>query len=432
VPAPALQVTVPIGHELLGQCIKQGHALVQRASLVGDFSDYESWKSARKQWIDPTVQALEHMYSGPGQARDFLDAVSCPEDPKRWQEQYAADLKCVKDAIDVLTLLQGELAFTGNGESAGATELTAGDPQPAGGSASAGATDEPPVLDAGTIDYQQVRPNGVTEQPAQAAAAAAADDGDGDGDGDAHDAAAGASDRGAAEHELVEQPAPAADLETPEPQRTPSVSSFAEPPRGEAAEREPGVGAELTPAQQVGSQLAHHANGATPAERDPAGGPAPARTRQVLLAHGRDERWKQAVEHLLEQAGEHEIRIINQRSGERSRLADALDDEPATPSRYAVVLLTADDVGGPRLESDSEPFFSTRAHQEVVFQMGFLVAALSPGRVCVLYEDGVELPYELDGVSHVRLDLAGMWQPKLLLHLRRAGFDYDMNKLVAV
>jgi hypothetical protein len=34
-----MQVSVPIGHELLGQCIKQGQALVQRASLVGDFSD---------------------------------------------------------------------------------------------------------------------------------------------------------------------------------------------------------------------------------------------------------------------------------------------------------------------------------------------------------------------------------------------------------
>jgi len=361
-PAPTLQVSVPIGHELLGQCIKQGHALVQRASLVGDFSDYESWKSARKQWIDPTVQALEHMYGGPREGHDFVDVVTCPEESRRWQEQYAADLKCVEEAIDLLTVLQGELAFSGSGQPASAAELAPGDPQPADGAASA----------------------------------------DTDTDTDT-----------AAEHEAAARPAAAPDLETPEQRTAPSVSSFAEPSRDEAGERGAAVGAELTPAQQVGSQLAHHANGTAPAERDPAGAAAPARTRQVLLAHGRDERWKQAVEHLLEQAGEHEIRIVSQRSGGRGRLADALDDEPATASRYAVVLLTA-------------------AHQEVVFQMGFLVAALSPGRVCVLYEDGVELPYELDGVSHVRLDLAGTWQPKLLLHLRRAGFDYDMNKLVGV
>lgn len=420
-PVPTLQVSVPIGHELLGQCINQGQALVQRASLVGDFSDYESWKSARKQWIDPTVQALEHMYGGPREARDFLDTVTCPEDPKRWQEQYAADLKCVEEAIDVLTLLQGELALTGGGQAAGAAEPAPGDPQPTSVAASAGAAGEAPARDGSTIDSGQVSPNGAPEQPAQERVAA-----------EAQEAAAKASDPAeAAKHEPPERFAPAPELEPPEQGRTPSAGSFAEPSRSEADERGPGVGAQLAPAQQVGSQLAHHANGTAPAERDPTGAAASARMRQVLLAHGRDERWKQAVEHLLEQAGEHEIRIINQRSGERGRLADALD-EPATASHYAVVLLTADDVGGPRLESDSEPFFSTRAHQEVVFQMGFLVAALSPGRVCVLYEDGVELPYELEGVSHVRLDLAGTWQPKLLLHLRRAGFDYDMNKLVGV
>jgi predicted nucleotide-binding protein len=384
VPAPTLQVSVPIGHELLGQCIKQGHALVQRASLVGDFSDYESWKSARKQWIDPTVQALEHMYGGPSEARDFLEATTCPENPQRWQEQYAADLKCVEQAIDLLTVLQGELAFAGDRRTAGtATELAPGDPPGPGDSQPTG----DPLAAGGAASSAAIA------QPAR--------------------------------------PAAALDLE-PEPQTSPGSDPFGAPFRDEADERGPGVGAELEPAQQVGSELAHHASGTAPAERDPAGAAAPARTRQVLLAHGRDERWRQAVEHLLEQAGEHEIRIISRRSGERDRLADALDDEPQTASRYAVVLLTADDIGGRRLESDSEPFFSTRAQQEVVFQMGFLVAALSPGRVCVLYEDGVELPYELDGVSHVRLDLGGAWQPKLLLHLRRAGFDYDMNKLVGV
>jgi predicted nucleotide-binding protein len=341
---PALEVSVPIGHELLGQCIKQGRALEQRASLVGDFSDYESWKSARKQWIEATVQALEHMYGGPRAAREFFEAVTCPEETQRWQEQYAADLKCVAEAIDLLTVLQGELAF-GPAGAPPAAELPAGAaPAPAG------------------LRLREEGADGATEEGEQA------------------------------------------------------------------------VGAELEPAQPLGSQLAQQAGASAPAEREPAAA-APAsssRAHQVLLAHGRDERWRQAVEHLLEQAGEHEIRIVNRRAGNGAgRLADALGEE--TPaSRYAVVLLTADDVGAPRLESEAEPFFSTRAHQEVVFQMGFLVAALSPGRVCVLYEDGVELPYDLEGISHVRLDLAGTWQPKLLLHLRRAGFDYDMNKLVEV
>src|SRR6476469_8989255 len=124
-----LNVSVPIAHELLAQYLDQGQALVQRASLVGDFSDYESWKAARKQWIEPTVKALEHAYDGSKQADEFKSAVTPSDGSQRWQQQYAIDLDCVKAAIDVLTLLQGELAFerAGDGALSPAAELGAGE-----------------------------------------------------------------------------------------------------------------------------------------------------------------------------------------------------------------------------------------------------------------------------------------------------------------
>jgi len=365
-----LEVSIPIAHELLAQCIKQGQALVQRASLVGDFSDYESWKSARKQWIEPTVQALEHMYGGAREAREFAEAATCTENVKRWQEQYAADLQCVEQAIDLLNVLQGELAF-GDGSARTAAEAPITAASPNAGELNAGEHGL-----AGENEHGNVN---AGDPPGSAGHVSLVD-------------------------EIIEtQP---------------------------SAQQEPGAEL-LTRAPPLGAELTQQNEDTAPAERPAAHAPAPARAGgEVLLAHGRDERWKQAVEHLLDQAGEHEIRIVNRRSQERARFAEELA-EGGPGSRYAVVLLTADDIGGPRLESDAEPYFSTRAHQEVIFEMGFLVAALTPGRVCVLYEDGVELPCDLEGISHVRLDLAGTWQPKLLLHLRRAGFDYDLNKLVA-
>jgi predicted nucleotide-binding protein len=412
-----LQVSVPIAYELLAQCIKQGEALVQRASLVGDFSDYESWKAARKQWIDPTAQALAHMYGGPSEAREFAEGATCPEGTKRWQEQYGADLKCVKQSLAFLTELQGELAFTnGNGSSAG--ELASGDASlSAGGEAT---TTNPYGAQSGGTEHREL-------------AGAALEPGSVEGD---------VREERSPEPAAAQTPAQAAaDTYGREPQReqeppTEREAAEAQPSQAPAVEQtlpqeHAPVGAELAHPQQVGAELAQHAQPSPPAEREPRHAPAPAGTRDVYLAHGRDEKWKQAVEHLLEQSGEHEIKIVNRRAHERARLTDELREDPQG-SHYAVVLLTADDVGGARLESDTEPYFSTRAHQQVVFEMGFLVAALTPGRVCVLYEDGVELPCDLDGVSHVRLDLAGTWQPKLLLHLRRAGFDYDMNRLASV
>ena len=64
--------------------------------------------------------------------------------------------------------------------------------------------------------------------------------------------------------------------------------------------------------------------------------------------------------------------------------------------------------------------------------MGFLVAALTPHCVCVLYEDGVELPCDVEGIAYVRLDMAGTWKSNLLLKLRAAGFNYDLNRLAPV
>jgi predicted nucleotide-binding protein len=423
-----LQVSVPIAYELLAQCIKQGQALVQRASLVGDFSDYESWKAARSQWIDPTVQALEHMYGGPTEAHEFAGAATCPEGSKRWQEQYGADLKCVKEAIDFLTVLQGELAFENGSRPMAAAKLVAGgDALGVDKDDLSTVRDEPQAMPqiradlAGDVVELQERDVEARQERSSEHAPTSEQE-------------SFAERAREAEPEHTREPA---DMRESEDEHEPvdaqaltATHSEDTPEEAEPTQQYPAVGAELAHSQLLGAELAQHAQPAPPAEREPHEAPATARTRDVYLAHGRDEKWKQAVEHLLEQAGEHEIKIVSRRANERARLTEELRED-APGSHYAVVLLTADDVGGARLESDTEPYFSTRAHQEVVFEMGFLVAALSPGRVCVLYEDGVELPCDLDGVLHVRLDLAGTWQPKLLLHLRRAGFDYDMNKLAA-
>jgi predicted nucleotide-binding protein len=131
---------------------------------------------------------------------------------------------------------------------------------------------------------------------------------------------------------------------------------------------------------------------------------------------------------LLEAAGAHEVTVMHDGPNEEGTLVERFAG--AAQSGYAIALLTADDVGTPRLDPGEEPYFSPRARQGVVFQLGFLVGALTPSRVCVLYEHGVELPSNLDGLAYVRFDVAGAWQPKLLAELRRAGFDYDPAKLV--
>jgi predicted nucleotide-binding protein len=406
-----LEVSIPIAYELLAQCIKQGQALVQRASLVGDFSDYESWKAARKQWIDPTTQALQHMYAGEREARDFADTVICAEGTKRWQDQYAADLDCVKSAIDLLTLLQGELAFDAHRPAP--AEQALGSPGERDAPALAPAAHEQPGDE--RREREQLEREQQRSPPSERELETA----------DVTDMA-DLTDLATADHGNHDERSPSAPTDggrEADDVHMPAERIGESPPRA--------VGSELAArAPLLGAQLAAQHDDSPLAERVETSMPQPTRARKVLLAHGRDDRWAQAVAHLLEQAGSHELTILDQRAEQRAELLEDAGDQRAAP-RYAVVLLTADDIGGRRLESAEEPYFAPRARQDVVFEMGFLAAALTPACVCVLYEEGVELPCELDEISHVRLDLAGTWQPKLLMKLRRAGFDYDLNRLVS-
>jgi len=325
--------------ELLFRCIEQGEALLERAGLIGDFSDYESWRGARKLWIERTVDTLGRIYEGCEELDRFRGEASSSAGGQQWQAEYRHDSSCMRSAIDVLVSLQDEVAVP------------------------------PPV------------------------------------------------------HALAEQEADASGFgrdysPDPDPQPAP------EDDRAPEADPPPTV-AEIAPAPSPDIELAPALPATTSAHTRRQHG------AQVFLVHGRDEKLKQAVAELLQSAGPHEITIVNERPADRRMLLEHFE-ERTNGSHYAVVLLTADDVGAPRLDSAREPFYAPRARQGVVFEMGVLVAALTPRCMCVLYEDGVELPFDMDGISYVRLDLAGTWQSKLLLHMRSAGFDYDLNRLAPI
>jgi predicted nucleotide-binding protein len=205
------------------------------------------------------------------------------------------------------------------------------------------------------------------------------------------------------------------------------------PTEGSEPEQEPLVGSELTPAPAGGAELEQRLADGSGSSRPAttSDGPGPGGMRRVFLVHGRNYRWKQAVVNVLEHAGSHAVVVLSERANGHGTVVEQFG-QPGAGSSFAVVLLTADDVGAPQVDSEQEPFFSPRACQSVVFEMGFLVAALTPHCVCVLYEDGVELPCDVEGIAYVRLDLAGAWKSNLLLKLRTAGFNYDLNRLAPV
>ncbi len=329
------QVSRDAAKELLAKPLEEGRALLGQASLVGDFSDYESWRATRTQWIERTTEIVARILDAPEEADKFRAAGSASGGgAERWQLEYERNSECLRAVIDLLISLPDRPEFPPGAQLALSS----------------------------TVGAELALVSSVRSERA---------------------------------------PEPSLGLE---PEQEPSATEFAQP-------------------YTDGSMSSP--DGTVPAD------PEPVRAGQLFFVCGRNEAWTLAVAGLLDRTGPHRLTRLSEQTETRGMLVERFQKQ-APGLRYGIILLTADDVGGPRLDSDREPYLSPRAPQGVVFEMGILVAALTPRCVCVLYEDGVELPHDLDGIAYVRLDQAGTWQSKLLLLLRGAGFDYDVNRLAPV
>lgn len=71
-----------------------------------------------------------------------------------------------------------------------------------------------------------------------------------------------------------------------------------------------------------------------------------------------------------------------------------------------------------------------RARQNVILELGFFLGKLGRKRVCALYEEGVEIPSDYDGVIFVPLDKNGAWHLSLAKELKAAGLSIDLNKAI--
>lgn len=146
---------------------------------------------------------------------------------------------------------------------------------------------------------------------------------------------------------------------------------------------------------------------------------------QIFLVHGHNDARKTEVARLLERTGSAEVVILHEQAEGGRTLIEKVEGH-AFGSNFAVVLLTADDVGG----TNADETYLPRARQNVVFELGFFFGSGGRARVAVLSDAGVEWPSDLIGLVPIELDAGGHWKNRLVRELREAGFDHDANKIV--
>lgn len=146
------------------------------------------------------------------------------------------------------------------------------------------------------------------------------------------------------------------------------------------------------------------------------------RGNDVFIVHGRNHGIKETVARTISKLGINPI-ILHEQPNIGRTLIEKFTDYSNVG--FAIVLLTADDLGKAKKDTDLSP----RARQNVIFELGYFLGKLGRTRVCALYENGVEIPSDYSGVIYIELDSVGKWRFDLVKELKAVGFDVDANKL---
>jgi predicted nucleotide-binding protein len=153
----------------------------------------------------------------------------------------------------------------------------------------------------------------------------------------------------------------------------------------------------------------------------------PTSLNKVFIVHGHNDALKYEIAHSLQRAGL-DVTILHEQPNKGRTVLEKFS-EHAAEAGFAVVLLTADDIGRVKEAESTVVWELPRARQNVVFELGFFCGLLGRGRVCAVYETGVELPSDLHGLAYVEYDSAGVWKHAVAKEIDAAGIKVDFSKL---
>jgi predicted nucleotide-binding protein len=149
---------------------------------------------------------------------------------------------------------------------------------------------------------------------------------------------------------------------------------------------------------------------------DPAG--------EIFLVHGHGDAARHECARVLERITDRSVTILHEQPNSGNTILEKFEDNAARAA-YAVVLLTADDIGGAGAAAEQRP----RGRQNVIFELGFFFGKLGRRRVAVLLEAGIERPSDIDGLVYISLDAAGAWKASLARELAEVGINVDYTRM---
>lgn len=155
-------------------------------------------------------------------------------------------------------------------------------------------------------------------------------------------------------------------------------------------------------------------------------------SKNVFIVHGRDHKPMKELKAMLSEFGLKPIVLHEQPSGSRT-IVEKL--EKYSDVGYAFIILTPDDIGGPKHKYDRYlqkigslkiEDFCERARQNVILEFGFFIGRLERDRVCCLLKEGIERPSDMDGIVYIPFNKSVKEAQQMIIkELKEAGYKIE-------
>ena len=155
----------------------------------------------------------------------------------------------------------------------------------------------------------------------------------------------------------------------------------------------------------------------------------PAKAAKIFVVHGHDRDARDQLELVLRRLNLEPFILQNNDAGGKT-IIEALEQNIYKESAFGIVLLTPDDYGYTKHEAEADR--KPRARQNVILEMGMVMAALGRDRMAILQKGALERPSDTDGI--LRIEFNGHVReavPKLVQRLQASGFDIDGAMIAA-
>jgi predicted nucleotide-binding protein len=154
--------------------------------------------------------------------------------------------------------------------------------------------------------------------------------------------------------------------------------------------------------------------------------------KRIFIVHGHDIPALERLELILRRLDLDPYMLIKD-AGTGGTLIEELEGKIGKDGTavFGIVIMTPDDIG--YAVKDGADKARSRARQNVILEMGMMLASLTRKNVAILRHVSVEQPSDADGIKYIAFEKdIGECTQQLVQRLINSGFEIDPKRLAAV